>query len=695
MSYLDYPRIHFSGQFLANPATLNNTPLNYDPKNYFLPHDLKNVALYWNPRGDGGFAFVSCKVTLVEYGPGESASTPEEDPIIGAEVVSSDNAGFHIDAAIVDLDPMQQNVSEIWGLRIAIKIGDKTGEGLTVISGKLAPTPFCGIWLQSQGQNAPQSSASGSAVYQANMDEIKVADNTSNSRFIKMLKASGPTALSLNFNTNEHNNAPKVYLFNDDTFKAMAIEDEDGKYVPEEVLILLEPLKEFRQYIPEQFKKWNQSVPKNNPKGGIPTKRFLLFLLKRILKPYESETGGSTVGPLEGLIMKRTQMPYIPATNNPFPHGTITGTIGLSCKEAPTYFVPSRVLRPYINVTGSGPKRESTCYYAPFLIDQNNHLTINLGNSLPTKLPGTHPFVAELNDLWLVAFRGGKIDLGSCEKLVQIPYSKRNFLLSNAGFFSHQLSHGYEDTPLGLVSCDSAGNPTKIFLQENQNGYSIRADKFVYRMNPGVPGSPDKLGGDSAGLKIYALKFGKPIPDGFRIKLKMKNPEQALAYISQTAGTGGTPGIANLSIPQDALSFSQSADVINGVASFELKCTSPGNPRGPLNGQVYFLDYHLFKGNDKQELVQDTNDVISVKVFGQEALEPGLTTLQQYGRIYPIMSFLANPKSFEGPSGTQYRNLVQNLLSKPLEDIQHMPVTRDLSAADRDRIIAWIDEMEQ
>jgi len=31
MSYLDVPRIHFFGQFLANPGTINNELLNFNP----------------------------------------------------------------------------------------------------------------------------------------------------------------------------------------------------------------------------------------------------------------------------------------------------------------------------------------------------------------------------------------------------------------------------------------------------------------------------------------------------------------------------------------------------------------------------------------------------------------------------------------------------------------------------------------
>jgi hypothetical protein len=38
MSYLDVPRLHFTGTFMANPSTINNDPLNYDPKILNFPN---------------------------------------------------------------------------------------------------------------------------------------------------------------------------------------------------------------------------------------------------------------------------------------------------------------------------------------------------------------------------------------------------------------------------------------------------------------------------------------------------------------------------------------------------------------------------------------------------------------------------------------------------------------------------------
>jgi len=45
MSYLDVPRLHFSGTFIAKPSTLNNAPTNFDPAN-------TQPDPFWNPNGN-------------------------------------------------------------------------------------------------------------------------------------------------------------------------------------------------------------------------------------------------------------------------------------------------------------------------------------------------------------------------------------------------------------------------------------------------------------------------------------------------------------------------------------------------------------------------------------------------------------------------------------------------------------------
>src|SRR5262245_1657694 len=116
MSYLDRPRINFAGTFQASPATVNNTPNNYNPANY-NPDTLKpkDIELYWEPKGDSIFTLVNCKVTTVETN--DYVDDPLVDPLVRAPVAALYTGS---PPKLVDLDPMQQNSSEIWGLTLML-----------------------------------------------------------------------------------------------------------------------------------------------------------------------------------------------------------------------------------------------------------------------------------------------------------------------------------------------------------------------------------------------------------------------------------------------------------------------------------------------------------------------------------------------------------------------------------------------
>ena len=112
MSYLDVPRLHFSGMFIANPSTINNTPENFNPK---VPITPKNEA--WNPNGNHAWK-LSCQVRSAFETSGDVNSL---DPIIGAVLHSIDQP---VVAKLVDLDTEQQMVSQIWGLQIKVAVSE-------------------------------------------------------------------------------------------------------------------------------------------------------------------------------------------------------------------------------------------------------------------------------------------------------------------------------------------------------------------------------------------------------------------------------------------------------------------------------------------------------------------------------------------------------------------------------------------
>jgi hypothetical protein len=146
MSYLDVPRIHFFGQFLANPGTVNNELSNFDPQNPTIP--------LWNPMGVANFRLQGknvngtplsgVRVTSVMDSSGHLVTHSSQDPLVGATVQS--NTGTP--AKLVDLDPSQQLVSQIFGLQLQVAIGGAGGAGFATKSGEWLTVPnLTDLWF--------------------------------------------------------------------------------------------------------------------------------------------------------------------------------------------------------------------------------------------------------------------------------------------------------------------------------------------------------------------------------------------------------------------------------------------------------------------------------------------------------------------------------------------------------------------
>lgn len=192
MSYLNRPRLTFAGSFNCNISTINNVPTNYDPQTTELDE-------LWNPNGDGTFWF-SATVTQVTYLDGTTATTPAQDPIIGMPLTSLD---YPYKGKMVDLDPEQQMVSEIWGMSVIL--GDKTNPGNGLFQGGYRPSPFFSLWAKTPSQLKPQpSSQAFAAVYQSVLENITWG-NVSGSRYLQELQSTTQnSSISIEFNLDSY-----------------------------------------------------------------------------------------------------------------------------------------------------------------------------------------------------------------------------------------------------------------------------------------------------------------------------------------------------------------------------------------------------------------------------------------------------------------------------------------------------------
>src|SRR6202035_4002167 len=91
----------------------------------------------WNPKGSGSWRLIGCTVTSAMFADGTIAASAADDPVIGLAIAE----GGGPPAKLVDLDPEQQMVSQIWGLQVTL---GKSGAS-PACSGKFEVAAFSDI----------------------------------------------------------------------------------------------------------------------------------------------------------------------------------------------------------------------------------------------------------------------------------------------------------------------------------------------------------------------------------------------------------------------------------------------------------------------------------------------------------------------------------------------------------------------
>ena len=649
MSYLNQPGIFFSGKFRGDPSTVNNTPDNFNPNNLFPPDNGKeignNIQLYWNPDGAGVFE-LDCTITKVVD---ENGKPMPKSPLLGQPLTSASHESRLHSAKLVDLDPMQQNVTELWGLQVQFDVGEKVGGIKLSLVGDFTATAYANAWIQVVGG---RGSYAGSAQYQS------VLTNTD-------------PELSISFVVRSHNATPLNYLINETNLKAM--NTAKPKSVPESVTNKLTILEHY-----------NQSAEGQGTPGQIPTTKYFEKLVNALLGCSDASTYLET-------IKSSSVQPYILPTDFHFTWGQVFGVIGPHKANEPNFFTADRMMTPPCVTSDTATY---AAYFAPFTVTSNS-VIVNLGNSLPSTQPAskTHSYVKKLGELFLCYFEGS-ISLAHAMTIGEIKnYSDIDFYLKDAGLVTilvdSTVMAEIEKNPLGIIS--NVNGKKTILLQENVKGLYLRADQFVFRMNPGVAEGKPESGTQT--FKIYATQWGQPLKAA-KIKLTLKTAAQAEAYTNATLGTGGTTGLVNISKPQSALTFNVTCTDDNGVATATLTATDPGNPRGYIDGQIYFLNYGFSDSDQSEGYIQSPDDVISVHVYTQQPNIADITwenfvkgTLGQYAKLYPVMAFLdlGNEQSV-----ITHAQEIYDAISREITNAALMPVTRDLSASRLELLKTWL-----
>lgn len=561
MSYLQSPRLQFSGKFQADPSTVNNDPQHFNTPQFQTSYDLPGPGAsngWWNPNGTGAWRLYDCSVKRVYYLDGTFCDDPAQDPVVGLPVTGADGRA---EGKIVDLDPEQQMVSELWGFQVIVGNDHTLG-----FKGDYKEAAFGDIWVRyAQGQ--PDSFFG--AQYQSILS-IKKWVNLGESRFMKELasvSATGvvPEKLSIKFN---------VDGFQDDS------------------------------------------------------------------------------------------------TQPDFTLGRVVGTIGQQGVKEPDYFTAGRMLSPV-------PGAPFTSNIAYCIVDKNV-LTIDLGNSMPCKSPGGPP--VDNGKLYL----GVTPANGTPVSLTEIRYLDPGWYTLSGGLVSITLTSEQATMVASNPLAIFAGYPgvlTPTVLSENSAGTFVRADKFVFRMDPG----------EQVVTKFYATAFGQPMPNA-PITL-IYDPTTIEGQIKQ----GPVSGPTNVGQPQSAFTFPTSITTgADGTVELTLTAANPGNPRKYIDGQVYGVAYQLGTTPPIVGAIQNGNQLLNAHVFTEykipdvpnwvEHVQP---IFQQYADLYPIMRPIVDLSDYA--QVRQRINILKNVFHTPISSPNYMPVTRDLSGGKLHMIRKWLD----
>jgi hypothetical protein len=553
MSYLQTPRLVFAGRFQADVSTVNNDPEHFDTKNFLPSYDLPQTQTsangWWNPRGSGAWRFFGCSVQRVVYKDGTSCDDPQADPVIGLAVNSAD---FQVEGKLVDLDPEQQMVSEIWGFRVIL---GAAGTGLG-FHADFEPAAFGDLWART---SAPDDSKF-SAYFQSALRVFHWI-GAGESRFLKEWLTNGecPRNLSIKINT-------------------------------------------------------------------------------------------------DGLIGD--------ATSPNFTFGRVVGTIGLYAESEPKRFVAGRVL------FGSGQSPAGSAYAQ---LD-GNVLHLDLGNSLATSTPGGT--ITSQGPLTAAAQTSSNaVPLGNIDY-----YDHPTWYPQTAGIVSFHLTDQQLQAAQANPLIVNIVNGETTLLAEAANGLYVRADQFVFRLNPG----------ETEKTKLYATQFGSPAA----------NQPISWAYdpsLMQAQATAGPiPGPQKIGEPKSALTVQiPSSTASDGTADVTMTASDPGNPRVYIDGQLYGITYQMGATPPPIGSVQNGNQMISALVFSAFAgpaqpnwIEHVHPIFQQYANLYPIMRPIVDLGSYASVVGRL--NILRKVFDTPITDPNYMPVTRDLSGGKRDMIRNWL-----
>lgn len=243
MSYFAFPRAYFSGKYVVNTATANNSTATYDNRVYYdvggvkldlmgmtpaqfrewfmqmNPDDYVNAI--WDYYGDNSIAYENIAITGVELSPNNLITNPASDAIIGGQVDLAGNkfGDVRTPAIMVDTDPVDAFTSQIFSDAFSVS---QNGSSLLDGSGNRKAYSY---WLNYWRNLAEGGDNGCSAVWQVAIPKENLNFNTANSPFLQALSSAAQAGQGIVVRY-------ATYLFQHISYDEIAQRFKDGNYDP-------------------------------------------------------------------------------------------------------------------------------------------------------------------------------------------------------------------------------------------------------------------------------------------------------------------------------------------------------------------------------------------------------------------------------------------------------------------------------
>lgn len=368
--------------------------------------------------------------------------------------------------------------------------------------------------------------------------------------------------------------------------------------------------------------------------------------------------------------------------------GRLIGTIGPYVEGEPHQFVAQRRL------VWTAAAKTSQFWAAPWQVDRRRQkLVFDLGNSVQVASTGGPAVNQQVHAAILPTEGSSKL---AKSVVLTPPLNTSNQQLElTAGIVEADLDDRQslllDEQRIGLLL---SPNDVQPVLAEHPSGKYIDVEEWVYRLDPG----------ESATIRVRALWLGQPLANeqvpfycvtqaGYDINLPLsvlfhdgvRNPAIAVtgsdgrATLKLTAQPGtinGLPASRKYVDSQIYMLGDTAGWQAWGMVGPPVTPASENNEIAPPNQRLGIVTILVFNTHD--EIAAPTWDEHVGPIF------------ERYAKLYPAMKDRIALDLREVV--LQNATTIAASLQLSRDDPQHMPVTRDLSAYDRDMILRWLEQ---